>query len=205
MDSRRLTPTLAALALALSACQQQKSAPPVTSDEMSLGNPQAKVTVIEYASVACPFCARFNNEEFPAFKAKYVDTGKVHYVFREMLVGGSEEVSMGAAGFLMARCAGKDKYFPILDQTFHAQQQIYQSGDMRGGLLKIAKANGMSEKQFVDCVSNSDSLVAMNARSDKATANGVDSTPTFFVNGKKVFEGVIPLDQLEADVHDAGA
>ena len=204
MDSRRLTPTLAALALALSACQQ-KTAPPVTTDEMSLGNPQAKVTVIEYASIACPFCARFNNEEFPAFKTKYVDTGKVHYVFREMLVGGSEEVSMGAAGFLMARCAGKDKYFPILDQTFHAQQQIYQSGDMRGGLLKIAKANGMSEKQFTDCVSNSDSLVAMNARSEKATADGVDSTPTFFVNGKKVFEGVIPLDQLEADVREAGA
>jgi protein-disulfide isomerase len=201
--SRRLVCLLAAAAATLAACQQ-KTAAAVTADEMSLGNPQAKVTMIEYASVACPFCARFNNTVFGPFKAKYIDTGKVHYVFREMLVGSSSEVSMAAAGFLMARCAGKDKYFPILDQTFHAQDAIYQSGDMRGGLLKIAQANGMSEKQFADCVGDSDSLVAMNARNDKAAADGVRYTPTFFINGKKVSEGGMTLEQLDAAVKAAG-
>src|ERR1700744_5268888 len=93
----------------------------VTADDMSLGNPNAKVTVIEYASVACPHCARFNNDVFPAFKAKYIDTGKIHYVFREMLVGGDAEMQMAAAGFLMARCAGKDKYFSVVDAIFHGQ------------------------------------------------------------------------------------
>jgi protein-disulfide isomerase len=93
--------TLAISALGLTACQ--KAAPPVTANEMSLGSASAKITVVEYASVGCPYCARFNNDVFPAFKAKYVDTGKVHYVFREMLVGEGAELSLGAAGFLMAR------------------------------------------------------------------------------------------------------
>jgi protein-disulfide isomerase len=206
MDSfrRGLAPAFAVAALSLAACQQ-KAAPVVTADEMAMGNPQAKVTVIEYASVACPYCARFNNEVFPAFKKSYVDTGKVHYVFREMLVGGSGEQAMGAAGFLMARCAGPDKYFKVLDETFHDQDAIYKSGDMRGGLLKIAMANGMSEKQFTDCVSNDANLAAMNARNDKANAAGVNSTPTFFINGKKTFEGVPTPGALDAAVKEAGA
>src|ERR1700753_4392291 len=116
---------IAALAFALAACGHKSSA--VTSDDMSLGSPSAKVTMIEYASVACPHCARFNNEVFPAFKQQFIDTGKVHYVFREMLVGGDQEMSMAAAGFLMARCAGKDKYFGVVDTIFHDQEQIYTS------------------------------------------------------------------------------
>jgi protein-disulfide isomerase len=191
--------------LALAACQKPKAAAPFADTEISLGNAQAKVTVTEYASVACPFCARFNNDEFPAFKAKYVDTGKVHYVFREMLVGNGQEMSMGAAGFIMARCIGKDQYFQVLDEVFKAQDSMYKSGDARSGLLKIAKAHGLDEKAFNDCVTNTDNLAQMNARNDKAGTDGVNSTPTFFVNGKKIYEGVIPLPQLEAAVMEAGA
>src|SRR5215469_16401885 len=102
----------------------------------------------------CPFCARFNNGQFPGFKAKYIDTGKVHYVFREVLVGGGSELALGAAGFLTARCAGKDKYFAVLDQVFKDQDQIYKSGDIKSGLLPIAKANGLSDKQFDACVND---------------------------------------------------
>jgi protein-disulfide isomerase len=193
--------TLVVAALGLTACQ--KAAPAVTADEMSLGNPQAKVTVVEYASVGCPYCARFNNELFPAFKTKYVDTGKVHYVFREMLVGEGAELSLGAAGFLMARCAGADHYFAVVDQVFHAQESIYKSGDARAGLLKIAQANGMNEKQFDDCTSSTPSLSALSARSDKAQADGVGSTPTFYVNGKKAFEGVPTPEKLDAAIQAA--
>jgi protein-disulfide isomerase len=193
---------MAIAAITVGGCQP-KTAATVTADEMAMGNPQAKVTVIEYASVGCPFCAQFNNTEFPAFKAKYIDTGKVRYVFREMLVGSGAELSLGAAGFLLARCSGKDKYFSILEQTFKAQDGIYASGEPRDGLLKIAEANGMNEKQFNDCVSNPDSLNALNARSQKAGQNGVDSTPTFFVNGKKAFEGVPTPQQLDSMVQAA--
>jgi protein-disulfide isomerase len=195
-------PTLMVAALGLAACQQ-KSAPVVTADEMSLGSAAAKVTVVEYASVGCPYCARFNNEIFPAFKAKYVDTGKVHYVFREMLVGEGAELSLGAAGFLMARCAGPDRYFPVVDQLFHAQDSLYKSGDVRSGLLKIAKANGMNEKQFDDCTSNTASLGALNTRSEKAQTDGVGSTPTFYINGAKAFEGVPTPEKLDAAIQAA--
>jgi protein-disulfide isomerase len=201
--SRRAVSVLALAALALAACQPQKAAAPVTADEMSLGDPNAKVTVVEYASAGCPFCARFNNEVFPGFKARYIDTGKIHYVFREMLVGGGPEIALGAAGFLLARCAGKDKYFTVLDQVFHAQEDIYKSGDVKAGLLKIAKANGLSEPQFNDCVNNNDALVAINTRSEKAGTDGVAATPTFFVNGKKAFESVPTEAQLDAAI--AGA
>ena len=201
--SRRAVSVLAFAAL-LGACQPQKAAAPVTADEMSLGPASAKVTVIEYASAGCPFCARFNNEVFPAFKAKYIDTGKVHYVFREVLVGGGPEIAMGAAGFLTARCAGKDKYFTVLDQVFHDQDAIYKSGDIKGGLLKIAKANGLSDQQFSDCVNSNDALVALNNRSEKASTDGVGATPTFFVNGKKAFESVPSLGDLDSAIAAAG-
>ena len=201
--SRRAVAVLALCAV-LAACQPQKAAAPLTADEMSLGDPKAKVTVVEYASAGCPFCARFNNDVFPAFKAKYVDTGKVHYVFREVLVGAGPEIALGAAGFLTARCAGKDKYFAVLDQLFHDQDAIYRSGDIKAGLLKIAKANGMSDQQFNDCVNNNDALVAVNNRSEKASADGVAATPTFVINGKKAFESVPSLAQLDAAIAAAG-
>jgi protein-disulfide isomerase len=206
--SRRAAALLALSALTLSAmtlaaCQQKAAAPAVTADEMTLGNPQAKVTVVEYASAGCPFCARFNIEQFPAFRTKYIDTGKVHYVFREVLVGGGSEIALGAAGFLTARCAGKDKYFTVLDQVFRAQEQIYRSGDIKAGLLPIAKANGLSEKQFEACIDDEAAINAMNARSEKAGQAGVAATPTFFINGKKTFEGVPTPEQLDAAIQAA--
>src|ERR1700761_6032550 len=160
---------IAALAFALAGCDRFAKTSTVTADDMSMGSPAAKVTMIEYASVACPHCARFNNEVFPAFKSQFIDTGKVHYVFREMLVGGQDEQSMAAAGFLMARCAGKDKYFGVVDAIFHGQMAMFQSGDIRGGLLKIAEASGMTEPQFDACISDDKSILALNNRVDTYT------------------------------------
>ena len=195
--SRRLLSVIAVAALGLAACGKGGGSA-VTTDDMSLGNPNAKVTVVEYASVACPFCAKFNDESFPTFKAQYIDSGKIHYVFREMLVGAGEEVSMAAAGFLMARCAGKDKYFSVVDATFHGQDAMYQSGDIRGGLLKIAQSAGMSDKQFTDCISDEAALKALNARVETyEKQDNVNSTPTFVINGKK-YEGDKTLPELDA-------
>jgi len=201
--SRRAAAFLALSVLALAACQQKAAVAPAEGDEMTLGDPKAKVTVVEYASAGCPFCARFSTDVFPAFKTKYVDTGKVHYVFREVLVGGGSEIALGAAGFLTARCAGKDKYFTVLEQVFRDQDQIYKSGDIKAGLLPIAKANGLSDKQFEACVNDEAAINAVNARSEKASQEGVNSTPTFFINGKKAFEGVPTPAQLNAAIAEA--
>jgi protein-disulfide isomerase len=183
--SRRLVIAAASLAL-LAGCGKSASLGAAGPEDMTLGNPNAKVLVAEYASVACPHCAAFNNDIFPAFKAKYIDTGKVHYVLHEMLVGGQSEQALAAAGFLLARCAGKDKYFAVTDEIFHAQQQIFTSGDLRGGLWRIAQSLGMTEAQFNTCIGDQAALKALDARVEKAGKDGVDSTPTFIINGAKL-------------------
>ncbi|HLK26216.1 MAG TPA: DsbA family protein [Caulobacteraceae bacterium] len=204
-SSRRLVLIAAAALATLAVAGCQKGGGAVTSDDMSMGNPNAKVTVIEYASVACPFCARFNNEVFPAFKAKYIDTGKIHYVFREMLVGDDNEMAMAAAGFLMARCAGKDKYFSVVDAIFHGQQAIVQSGDVRGGLQRIGEAAGLSDAQFNSCINDDNALKALNQRVQTyTTQDGIDSTPTFVINGKKQV-GDPTLASLDAAIAAAQA
>jgi protein-disulfide isomerase len=169
----------------------------ITPDDMALGNPNASVTVIEYASASCPHCAHFNNEVFPAFKAKYIDTGKVHYVFREFLTPPAE---VAAASFLIARCAGKDKYFRVLDTIFRGQEEMYKSGDIKGALLKAAKGAGMTDAQFEACLTNEAAGDALSARVERYhKEDGVSSTPTFFINGKKI-EGVQTLAQLDAAI-----
>jgi hypothetical protein len=103
----RVALLLALTVFGAAACSQ-KTGGALTQDDMDLGNAQSKITVVEYASVGCPVCAKWQREVYPAFKAKYIDTNKVHYVFREMLVGQGPEIAVAASGFLVARCAGKD-------------------------------------------------------------------------------------------------
>ena len=198
--SRRLVIAAAMLAT-LAACNKSGASLGAPGPEdMTMGNPQAKVLVAEYASVACPHCAAFNNDVFPAFKAKYIDTGKVHYVLHEMLVGGQAEQALAAAGFLLARCAGKDKYFAVTDEIFKAQSQIFASQDLRGGLLRIAQSMGMTEPQFNACIGDQTALKALDARVEKAGKDGVDSTPTFIINGQKLVgeQTLATLDQAIA-------
>jgi len=184
-------------ALAMSACQ--KASTDAGTGDMSLGNPNAKVTVIEYASVACPVCGRWYAEVWPAFKARYIDTGRIHYVLREMLVGDSTEMSAAAAGFLLARCAGKDRYFKVVDAIFKNQQSLF--GDVDGTLGNIAKSMGMSEAAFNACITNDQALLALNTRTQQnAEVNKISGTPTFVVNGKAFPAGYQPLSTLDAAI-----
>jgi protein-disulfide isomerase len=198
MFTRRLLIAAVAVAgLSLAGCNKGGSSAPSTGD-MSLGSPDAKIQVTEYASASCSHCARFNNTVFPAFKAKYIDTGKVHYTLKEFLTP-PEEVA--AAGFLVARCAGKDKYFTVLDAIYKNQAEMFQTGDFRGVLLRIAQSAGMTEQQFDKCVSDPDALKALNARVQKAVKDDkVTGTPTFFVNGKEIATGEVTLAQLDAAI-----
>lgn len=198
MLTRRLLVAIAAVAgLSLAGCNKGGTSGPAQGD-MSLGNPDAKVKVVEYASASCSHCARFNNAIFPAFKAKYIDSGKVYYTLKEFLTP-PEEVA--AAGFLVARCAGKDKYFTVLDAIYKNQGEMFQTGDFRGVLLRIAQSVGMTEAQFNKCVSDPDALKALNARVQRAVNDDkITGTPTFFVDGKKVAEGEVTLAQLDAAI-----
>jgi protein-disulfide isomerase len=193
---------VALMALSLAACGKSKSFEALP-DDMDLGSKDAKITVVEYASVGCPICAKWQKEVFPAFKAKYVDTGKVHYVFREMLVGGTEEVTVASAGFLVARCAGKDKYFAVNDAIFASQPGVFYSP--RETLSDIAKSVGMSEEQFNRCVSDEAAITALNKRvENNAKAHGIDATPTFEINGHKMEPGYHALAEIDAAIAAAG-
>jgi protein-disulfide isomerase len=173
---------------------------PVTSADMSLGDPRAKVTVIEYASASCPHCARFNNEVFPAFKAKYVDTGKVRYVFREFLTPPPE---LALAVFLEARCAGPGKYFSAIDQAFHAQTHIYETGDWHTSLYAIGRSVGLDEARLTACLSDKAAADAMQARIEGyAREDKIDSTPTFVI-GTRRLTGEQSLSSLDAAIAEA--
>jgi protein-disulfide isomerase len=193
----------ASLGVALAGCDKKTAA---TADDMTLGNPDAKITVVEYASVACPHCARWNNDVFPAFKAKYIDSGKIHYVARESLTG---EPRLAAAGFMVARCAGKDKYFQVVDALYRAQERIFTSGDLRGELQGIAAAAGLNEAQFNACVTDEKALKTLNDRIERTNKqDAITGTPTFIVNGKKVGGddgGEQSLAQLDAAIAAAEA
>jgi len=201
---RMRTALLVALAMFGAAACSQKTGTALTQDDMDLGNPQSKVTVVEYASVGCPVCAKWQKEVYPAFKAKYIDTNKVHYVFREMLVGGSAEQQVAAAGFLLSRCAGKDKYFAVNDAIFKDQEQAFEAP--RETLLDIAKSVGMTEADFNKCINDEKAIQALNDRVDRHNrVDHVNSTPTFVINGKSLEPGYHTLDEIDAAIKAAGA
>jgi protein-disulfide isomerase len=187
----------AAMALGFAAGASGAQAYP---DDMALGNLKAPVTVIEYASVGCPHCATWAINVFPGFKAKYIDTGRVRFVFREMLTG---QPTLAAAGFLTARCAGPARYFDIVDQIFRAQNEMVQAGDAYGPLLRIAKGAGLTSDQFDSCMKDHAALSALEARSDRnGQENGISGTPTFVIGDRKL-EGDQSLESLGAAVASA--
>jgi protein-disulfide isomerase len=199
--NRRLLVAAALGALALAGCSKGGGTGAVDSADMTMGDPNAKVKMVEYASLTCSHCGTFNNEVFPAFKAKYIDTGKVHYTFKEFLTPPNE---VAAAGFLVARCAGKDKYFNVTDAIFHAQQEMFTSGDMRGVLLRTAQSAGMTEQQFNACITDEAALKALNDRVEKAIKQDkVTATPTFKINGETLKEGAVTMAELDAAVAKA--
>ena len=188
MSSMKVALIAALSVLGVAACSKAPTA--VTADDMDLGNPKAKVTFVEYASVGCPICGKWDQEVWPAFKAKYVDTGKVHYIFREMLVGGPQEVAVAANGFLLARCAGKDKYFVVNEAIFKNQQQAFQAP--RETLEDIAKSVGMTTEQFNKCVGDETAIKALNDRVERhSREDHVNSTPTFVIMRGDTIEKVV--------------
>lgn len=184
--SRRAALTAAALAAmaTLTGCGASGTGAKAEGD-MGMGAPEgAKVTVVEYASVTCPHCAAWQNTTYEAFKAKYVDTNKVRYVFRELP---TPPVEIASAGFLLARCAGEDRYFDVIHEIMARQQEMFSGATPpRTVLLRIANGVGLSEQQFTECVTDEDAIAAMEARVRTAQEAGVTGTPAFFVNGTQV-------------------
>ena len=159
-----------------------------------LGSDKAPVTIIEYASMTCPHCAHFSSTTFPDLQKRYIDTGKVRYTLRAFPLD-----ALAAAGFMLARCAGNDKYMPIVETLF-AKQPEWIVKEPIPPLKDIAKQFGITEDAFNQCLSNQKELDAIQAVRDHAVEKlGVNSTPTFFINGKKLI-GDLSMDQLTKEI-----
>ncbi len=158
----------------------------------ALGNEKASVTVIEYASLGCPHCAHFANDIFPAFKQKYVDTGKVRYIFRDYPL---DELSMRAAQ--MARCGGPDRFMGYIEVLYRTQESWVEAKDPTAALERIGLLGGMSKEQFDACMQNKDLADAvLKERLEAEEKYKVESTPTFIINGEP-HAGAMPLEDFD--------
>jgi len=159
--------------------------------EKVLGPSDAKVTVIEYASMSCPHCAHFDATTFDQFKLKYVDSGKVRYIFREFPLN-----APAFAAAMIARCAPADKYFDVVHAYFRSQDKWLAGGDLKANMLEIAKPFGFTQQTFDACISNQALFKAISDVRDRGSKFGVEATPTFFINGTK-FEGALSIEDLD--------
>lgn len=182
-----------ALSLGLAGCGG-KSKGVVGNEDMTMGDPKAPVTMIEYGSLSCAHCGDWNANVLPAFKAKYIDTGKIFYVFRPFQLGPGD--SYTAAADLLGRCAGKDRYFPVVDALFHSQQEALMGGNVREVLLRVAAQASMNESQVSACLSDEKAVAAQATRLTAGQAKEVRVTPTFFINGEK-YESALPLTEID--------
>ncbi len=150
--------------------------------ENILGSKNAKVTIVEYSSMTCPHCATFHEEVLPAIKKKYIDTGKVKYILREFPLD-----NLAAAAFMLGRCAPKDKYFPFIEMMYGKQKVwAFGKGDPLPAMLKLAKGAGFTKESFDTCLKDQKILDGINAVRARGSKLGINSTPSFFVNGELI-------------------
>lgn len=170
-------------ALALAACGGGGTSAPAQGDMVKGAGEDAVVTVVEYASVTCGVCAAWNEQVKPQFDERYVDNNRVRFIFRELPTPPQD---IAVAGFLLARCAGEDRYFEVVDQIMRSQREWQQGVSPRESLLRIAAGAGMNEQEFTRCVTDQDAILAMEQRVTAAQRAGVTGTPYFTVNGRHV-------------------
>ncbi|MER8776190.1 DsbA family protein [Mesorhizobium sp. M0977] len=160
--------------------------------DMQLGKDDAKVTIVEYASMTCPHCAHFAETTFPELKTKYIDTGKARYILREFPFDPSAE-----AGFMLARCS-KENYFPMVDVLFRQQANWVGVNNTKDALLQIAKLAGFTQESFEACLTDQKLLDDVRSVQKRgADEFKVDSTPTFFINGK-TYKGAMSIAEMSA-------
>lgn len=180
-----------ALALAglVSACNNANGGGGVSPDDMVLGDANAPVTLIEYASSTCPHCARFHDEVWDQLKETYIDTGRVRFVFREYPTA---PAPVAVAGFQLARCGGAstEQYFVRLGELFRQQAAIFAAGSTEGirqKFIEIGAAAGLSEQQVMDCINDEAGAERIRRVVDNGNREfNITGTPTLILNGRKL-------------------
>lgn len=186
----RILPFAAALTLlplaafAQEAPAAEEAAAPPAVQEMALGPEDAPVTIVEYASLTCPHCANWHGESYPRLKADFIDQGQVRLIFREVYFD-----RFGLWASIVARCGGEMRFFPMVERLYAEQQDWVGDGEpaaIADNLRRIGLASGLSGEQLDACLrdeARAEALVAWYQAN--AEADGIDSTPTFLINGEK--------------------
>ena len=195
--------TVQALAVALSlavaspaiAAQTAEGLPAVTSADRVLGRADAPVTVVEYASFTCSHCAEWYTDVLPTFKTRFIDTGQVKLVFRNLPTAPAQ-VAMTAAA--IGRCAAPERFFDVAGVLMSDQAAAVEAGDGRAWFQSAIAASGRTEAQIQTCFADPATQARLTAEAEGARAAGVQGTPTFFVNGTKVQD--TSLDGLSAAI-----
>ncbi|WP_422031143.1 DsbA family protein [Reyranella sp.] len=156
-----------------------------------LGDANAPITVIEYASLTCSHCAHFHTQVLPEIKKKWIDTGKVKLVYRDFPL---DQIAAKAAQ--IAECAGNDKYFGVLDIIFRGQPQWATAADPLAELAKPLRIAGMGENEIKACLANDAMSNAVIKDYQGGEAMGVNSTPTLFINGQ-LYRGARSVEELD--------
>ncbi|HEX8417355.1 MAG TPA: thioredoxin domain-containing protein [Methylobacterium sp.] len=160
-----------------------------------LGAKDAKVTIIEYASMTCSHCAAFHKNTWPALKERYVDTGKVRFALREFPLD-----PLATAAFMLARCDGEAKYYPITDLLFDQQQAwAYVREPLKpiDALEQMLRQAGYSKEKFESCLKDQTIYKGVNTVKQRGLETyKVDSTPTFFINGER-YKGEMTIEGME--------
>jgi protein-disulfide isomerase len=165
--------------------------------EMALGDPNAPVKIIEYMSMTCSHCANFHVRTFDEIKKRYVDTGKVYFIVREFPF---PQDTASLAAFMLARCTTEERYFPFVS-TLLKQQGAWAApadGDVRNAMLQMSKLAGFTQESFDACLTNAQLAGDVSAVRDRGAQEfGVQSTPTFLINGK-AYSGDMSVDSMSA-------
>jgi len=177
--------------------------PLAAETEMALGAADAPVTVVEYASMTCPHCARFHTDELPGIKAAFIDTGRVRLVFSEFPLD-----RLALAASKMARCGGEERFFAFIGLLFEKQHEWAGDPDPIVALRRLAKVGGLGASEFDAClVDEALEKGILKTALDASENHDVKSTPSFVINGEllvgqltaaKLAEIVTRLDHTSA-------
>ena len=180
IDRRQFAAGLAALPAATALPALAEGSTHVTGD-LALGDENAPVTIYEYASLTCPHCARFHVVTWPEVKKQYVDTGKVRFIMREVYFD-----QYGLWASMTARCGDGSKYHWMIDKFLEEQQAWTRSDDLAGAIRNVGLRAGLSSETLNACLTDREyAKTLLEEYKTNQAADGVESTPTFIINGEK--------------------
>jgi len=195
-----LAPAVVASASGTDRAAARQALAPVTAADRSIGRTDAPVTVVEYASFACNHCADWHRFVYPAFKTRFIDTGQVRLVFRNLP---TQPQDMSMPGAALALCAAPERFFDVASALMLGQDAVFRGGTREAWYAPAIAVSGRTRAELDACAVTPATLAAVNRDVDSAQAAGVTTTPSFFVNGRRVTDR--SLGGLEVAIRAAAA